>query len=400
MPDLFDALKRPDTDLSPAPAAEVRRRGDRIRNRRRALQVGAAAAAVALLIAGPMLFTGGGPRTTEPPVVTTPTPTITTGPLVVPVTSLPADLPMTHGWPDPGGDGSITTGGEAKPLGDITYCGRTAYPVIDPAERLTTKLELPSENRTREVTTYAKETSAHDAIQAFVGAVTDCPSSQEGPSVTTYEVRKLTTGDESYAVLVAPKETGGIRIESIVLVRIGNVLIVSTNFNEGTADQVNPQALADEAQLSPLVLALTRPATKPDLLTTAGLGALRLGMSRADLIATGEVTLTKDLPDAACDGIVVNAWGPLENEVDGYVSKKHGLAAIFARSSATHTPEGIRIDSTEAELKAAYPTIADDGNGGFRYQDPQNQRLGFTIYTQNKVVTSLFAAIDTQDCFD
>ncbi len=393
MADLLDALKRPDPALTPAPAAEVRRRGDRIRRRRRAAQVGGAATVVAVALAVPLLLSGVGTGDSAPPVLTTPMP------LRPAPTALPDDLPLTVGWPDPGGDGTVRTGPRTPPVGDIAYCGKAAYPVLDPAARRTARLSMPAETRSREVTSYGKETSAHDAVQAFVGAATGCPSSQEGPSATTYQVRKLTTGDESFAVLAAPETEGAIGIESIVLVRVGNVVVLSTRYGEGTGDRVAQQALDDERQLVPLVQAVDRPAGADSVLTFEGLGALRLGMNRDDLAATGQVTLATPVRNAACDGVVVDRWGRLENEVDGYLSRRLGLAAIFARNADTVTEEGIRIGSSTSALRGAYPAASDEGGGTVRVTDADHPGRMLTFTVEDGKVTGFGAALTKQDCY-
>ena len=392
MADLMDALRTPDPDLAAAPAHVVRRRGDRIRRRRRTLQVGGAAAVVAVALAAPALLTGG-THDSAPPIVTTPTPERPAS------TELPTGLPLAVGWPDPGGDGTVTTGPRTQAVGDIAYCGTAAYPVLDPAARRTARLDLPDQARRREVTSYAKETSAHDAVAAFVSAAEACPSRLERLTVMTHQVRRLTSGDESFAVLTAPRETGALGIEATVLVRVGNVVIVSTRADEGTNDKVLQRALDDEQQLAPLVQAVDRPAGADSVITFEGLGALRLGMNSDDLMATGQVTIATPVLDAACDGVVVDRWGRLENEVDGYVSRKLGLAAIFARNADAVTEAGIRIGSSESTLRAAYPTATDQGGGTVRVTDADHPGRALTFTVEDGKVTGFGAELTTQDCF-
>jgi hypothetical protein len=81
VPDLFDSLKQLDHDPSvqPLPAAEVRRRGDRMRRRRGALEALTALAVVAVVVAGSALVEGrsgsghAGPATQGPTQSAAPT---------------------------------------------------------------------------------------------------------------------------------------------------------------------------------------------------------------------------------------------------------------------------------------------------------------------------------------
>ena len=81
-----------------------------------------------------------------------------------------------------------------------------------------------------------------------------------------------------------------------------------------------------------------------------------------------------------------------------WFSHRYGLAAIFARPGVTRTAEGIRIGSSEAALRAAYPT-AKDADGGFgRFTDadhPGTQPHAFTVEAGK--VTRFVAALDSQD---
>ena len=395
MADLLDALKHsPEDDLSPLPVHAVRRRGARLRHRRRAWQVAGAAAAVAVVVGGGAMLSGPDRTPRELPI-THPT----TKPGIS--TSIPSGLPITNGWTDPGGDGSIRVGGTTPALGDIPYCGRTAYPVAEQSARLTARYQAPADFRTRELTTYPDVATARRALAAFRTAAESCPGAQEGPTAIRYRTRPVAVGDESFAVLAYPQDTKAMGNESIVVARLGNALVVSTRANNGSADPVAQQADTDGRGLAPLLRALADRETAPssDVLTLDGAGDLRLGTTRDDLVATGQLTLATPVASAACDGLVVNRWGRLENEVDGFVSHRHGLAAVFARPGVTRTAEGIRIGSSEAALRAAYPTAKDADGGLVRFTDADHPGRSLTFTVEDGRVTGFVAALDSQDCY-
>jgi len=394
MADLLDALRTPEPGLTLPPADEVRRRGDRLRRRRRTWQVAGAAAAVAVVVGGGALL-GAGDTTPRDLPVTRPS---TTPPIS---TAVPSGLPITSGWPDPGGDGSIRVG-RTPALGDIPYCGRTAYPVVEQADRLTARYEAPAGFRTREVTTYVDVATARRALTTFRTAAGRCQGAQEGPTATRYRISPVPVGDESFAVLASPEEAKAIGIESIVVARIGNALMVSTHSGEGAAGQVEQQANADARDLAPVARFLSGREDTPssDVLTLDGAGDLRLGTNRDDLVATGQLTVVTPVAHAACDGLVVNRWGGLENEVDGFVSHRYGLAAVFARPGVTRTPKGIRVGSSEAELRAAYPTAEGASGGRVRLTDPNHPGRNLTFTVEHGKVTGFVAALDNQDCYD
>ena len=250
MADLLDALKRyPQDDLELLPPQEIRRRGDRLRHRRRSWQVAGAAAAVAVAIGGGVMLGGTDLPPRDLPVARPTTPAIST--------AIPHGLPIVNGWTDPGGDGSIRVGGSTPALGDLPYCGRTAYPVAPQADRLTARYEAPAESRTRELTTYPDVATARSALATFRTAAGRCSGVQEGPTATRYRIRPVAVGDESFAVLASPEDANAIGIESVVVARLGNALVVSTNANEGSANRVAQQADTDGHDLVPLLRALS-----------------------------------------------------------------------------------------------------------------------------------------------
>src|SRR6476659_78805 len=99
MSDLFDPLR--DMTREPAsslPATEVRRRGDRQRRRRTAVQVIGGAAAVAVVAFGALTVADRSPSTSRevPPASQGPSPTPAAGP----VTRVPDGFPLDDGMLD------------------------------------------------------------------------------------------------------------------------------------------------------------------------------------------------------------------------------------------------------------------------------------------------------------
>lgn len=104
-----------------------------------------------------------------------------------------------------------------------------------------------------------------------------------------------------------------------------------------------------------------------------GYGEVKLGMTLAEALAIGDLDLWAG-PSETC------AFADFpEGEGGGtaLISRRLGVVAIRSANTDTATPEGIRINSTEAEFKRAYPGFHQDvaavlsapvpGNPGARY---------------------------------
>jgi hypothetical protein len=136
VPDPLDTLSRlADGQAGPMlPALEVRRRGDRLRRRRTGLRALGGALAVAVVLGGVALTTGMDGGTTPEPAPATQSPRPTTAATAM---AIPAWFPLDQGYPDPGGDGSVTgpSSSPAAAFAPIEACGQRAYPVVRPAVR-------------------------------------------------------------------------------------------------------------------------------------------------------------------------------------------------------------------------------------------------------------------------
>ncbi len=139
------------------------------------------------------------------------------------------DFPLTAGWPEPGGDSTITgPDRDQEPL-VFSVCGANAP---DPAhsDRVTAVHNGPEDYRTRQLTSYQDADAAVAAVTALVNAFQACPQDEvdEAGYVTNYEVQQLTAGGESWAILARDTMEGGNSPfgATTIIVRVGLAVLV------------------------------------------------------------------------------------------------------------------------------------------------------------------------------
>ncbi|WP_214414155.1 hypothetical protein [Sphaerisporangium fuscum] len=129
-----------------------------------------------------------------------------------------------------------------------------------------------------------------------------------------------------------------------------------------------------------------------------GYGAIKLGMAADQAKATGEV-VKKTPGGGGCSGWDLKKSPTSKDSVGIYISPKVGVAAIFAAKGMT-TPQGIKIGSTAAQLKAAYPRIKKDFHGYYVITVPGNKKAYYSFGVTHGKVAEYGIALNTQDCFN
>jgi hypothetical protein len=155
------------------------------------------------------------------------------------------------------------------------------------------------------------------------------------------------------------------------------------------------------------------PSTAPTLvLGPSGYGALKLGMTRAEAVATGLTTGTEASGKGTCggqgDGLLKGApapAGPANTAGQLFFSEAWNLVAIYA-FPGVKTPEGIGLGSTYEQMRAAYPDwnpvpaadSATDGRGGVKV--PGNGDAHYRIVVNGAKVVELSLDANNQDCYE
>ncbi|GAA4375663.1 hypothetical protein [Nocardioides caricicola] len=238
MPDPIDELENfsiPGPPMNPMPAAEVRRRGDRIRRRNNALATVGGIAAVAVIATPFAVFAGG--QSSPDDVDPAPAPQWST---TVPDSFDIAALPEGSTYSFEVVDGST--------VDDVTLCGAPAFSTAsnDPAGPATdtvgaTWTELESSGTAdRTLAVYADGATAQTALDGFRQAVLDCGQDRTGGVSTVNDVvDRAVPGAEDSFVYTNQVKNGALLFDMTAyeVARVGNALYVANSHTSAGGDQ-------------------------------------------------------------------------------------------------------------------------------------------------------------------
>lgn len=128
-----------------------------------------------------------------------------------------------------------------------------------------------------------------------------------------------------------------------------------------------------------------------------GYGAVKLGMSAAKAKATGRIVFKMPAGAGSCSGWDLKAHPTGKDRVGLYISKKAGVAVIFAQKGV-RTPRGIGLGSTMKQVKKAYPGLKYSPGGIPHVSVPGNPKAYYAFLHSKGKVRELAFGLDTQDC--
>lgn len=240
MPDPIEELQSfdPGGPMSPLPASEVRRRGDRHRRRRTTGVALAAAAAVAVVTTGSMVLAGGEPRTAPDPAG--PSPSVTTSaPDLAPI---PDDFPLAAGWPAPRGETVLEGPGRPTEAYAPVLCGRE-LPLTAASDRLLARLSGAAHPRTRQLSTFADAAAAKAEVKSILDGHLACPQEVEDEDtgdILYTELRPVTVGAQSQAyvrISGIPGYGPTPGTEVLLVVRVGRSVVLDATSSGARYDE-------------------------------------------------------------------------------------------------------------------------------------------------------------------
>jgi hypothetical protein len=199
------------------------------------------------------------------------------------------------------------------------------------------------------------------------------------------------------------------RITTVAAVLVATLTLTAcTSSPEHKSGDAAPAGSA-AASATPSTAPSTTPSTVPSSTapTTAtnrsltlgplGYGALRLGMTKEQALATGLLTPFED--SDGCDGADLKDGGG-----GALLSPTLGVAAIEAGARVA-TPEGVRVGTSLSDLRRAYPewrSVTGDPDPDTRGSTPVpgNSKARYRIETRDGKVLSVTLQLTNQNCYE
>lgn len=253
MRDPFEELKNLDVAGSALPAHEVRRRGDRMRRRRTALQAVGAAAAVAVIASAGAMVTGNPNSAPVPPGPANPSPSPSPSQESTPratwVTAIPEDFPIDRGLPAAGGD--VRAWESARELDTAlaaSPCGESEQPAVVAADGLRVQVDPPDSRTWRHLMLFEDEAAASGVLDRAVSADVRCLAALQGvpadaaagPEEMRWSQGVFSRGEASVVEVVGLAYARGTETRVpgrslIRVVQVGNAVLVALHSDASSA---------------------------------------------------------------------------------------------------------------------------------------------------------------------
>jgi hypothetical protein len=251
MPDPIEDLEHfidQGLNVNPLPAAEVRRRGTRMRRRNNVVAAVAGVAAVALVAVPLGLYAAGGDGRAAEPAPINPGPSRTTDASATGwLQEVPAGFPLAEGLPATNGlDGSPVTVIDEPALAVITLCGVPAWSAtsaepVEPADAAGATYTGESEDSAaRTLAVYENEHAAEQAVAGLRTALDNCPVDRTGTRAPQrYDVSPADLGEESFTFTQRSLDGAGFLGDLGVyqVVRVGNAVYLAASYGQGGGDE-------------------------------------------------------------------------------------------------------------------------------------------------------------------
>jgi hypothetical protein len=254
---------------------------DRTRRRRNALAAVAGVVAVVVVIAPMALFAKGDGRFSPGPDISTPSAPDLVFPsptslnrIIVSVPEIPFRFPLAAGWPDDSEAATEELGrkGPSRNLDSLELAACSAAILDrDYVDRVRADWTDIGDDRSRQLTTYADDEQAGDALDSFAKLFGACPTEDFDDGITRVgQVLKTDVGDEAWAVVRRFERIGApaVGLEIIHAIRVGRAVLIDTVAPAGGGGPGPEEEV--QRQLDAMTSAIEAPVAAMCVFTEAG----------------------------------------------------------------------------------------------------------------------------------